>query len=434
MRDLRSIVPRAPFERGLLGIAVVALVVRVAATLVLTGEYPSVGSSVFFHEVANLVADGEGFVQPFALAFAGVPVPTAEHPPLWPLLLSFASLFGADSVMAHRLVGAVLGAAVVVVVGLLGRAVAGPRTGLLAAAIAAVYPVLVAADGSLMSDTLYGLLVGLALLATLRALQEPSTGRLVAVGVACGLAALTRGEGVLLLVLLAGVIAWRARAAGRSWPRPLAAVLLAGALTIAPWTVRNLSSFERPVLVSTNDGAVLAAANCPATYRGVDIGARSLGCVPQRRPGLDESEQRGVWRRAGLDYAFDHPDRWVPVVATRVLRTWDLYQPGRQVRFAEGRHTGLGRAGLLAYYALLALAAYGLASLRTRGGLPLVLLAPVAIVLTVSVLGYGAPQVRHAAELPLVVLGAVGAVALAARVRTYGVVSVAPGPLSELGR
>ena len=44
------------------------------------------------------------------------------------------------------------------IVALLGRRLAGERAGLIAAGIAAIYPTLIAADGALMSETLYGLL------------------------------------------------------------------------------------------------------------------------------------------------------------------------------------------------------------------------------------------------------------------------------------
>ena len=83
------------------------------------------------------------------------------------------SLFGGTGFEAHRLTGCVLGAFVIVIIGLLGRRAGGERVGLLAAGIATVYPTLVAADGSLMSETLYGLLVGLALLVALRMRDEP---------------------------------------------------------------------------------------------------------------------------------------------------------------------------------------------------------------------------------------------------------------------
>ena len=49
-------------------------------------------------------------------------------------------------------------------VGLLGRRAGGERLGLLAAGLCAVYPLMIAVDGALMSETLYGPLIAVALL------------------------------------------------------------------------------------------------------------------------------------------------------------------------------------------------------------------------------------------------------------------------------
>jgi hypothetical protein len=51
---------------------------------------------------------------------------------------------------------------------LLGRGLAGDLAGLLAAGLAAVDPALIAADGALMSESLYRLLLAMTLLAAYR--------------------------------------------------------------------------------------------------------------------------------------------------------------------------------------------------------------------------------------------------------------------------
>src|SRR5205807_3574540 len=140
-------------------------------------------------------------------------------------VLSVVSLLGGTGELAHRSLGALLGAGTIVLIGLLGRRVSGERVGILAAAIAAVYPILVAADGALMSETLYGLLIAAALLVALRLLdREPGLPLAAALGALVGLATLTRAEALLLLPLLAWPVAARAQARR---------LLLAGASTVA---------------------------------------------------------------------------------------------------------------------------------------------------------------------------------------------------------
>src|SRR5207302_11128702 len=93
--------------------------------------------------------------------------------------------------------------ATVLLVGLLGREIAGNRVGILAAAIAAVYPNLWVNDGLIMSETLTALTVVSAMLLAYRLTRRPRPATAVGLGVVCGLATLPRAELVLLAPLLA---------------------------------------------------------------------------------------------------------------------------------------------------------------------------------------------------------------------------------------
>jgi 4-amino-4-deoxy-L-arabinose transferase-like glycosyltransferase len=406
--------PRVPrsFPSRLAAIALAGLAVRVLYTVLVGRHSPGVGDYFFYQGAANELADGRGYIDPF-LSTAGHPYSTALHPPAWPFLLAIGSKLGATSFLAHRLVGCLVGAVVVAELGLLGRRVGGDRVGLVAAGIAAAYPTLIAADGSLMSETLYGAFVAAALLLAYRLLDRPSTWTAAALGATIGLSALTRGEGLLFLPLLALPVAWRG-GLGRAFR--LTAAVAGAAIVIAPWTARNWITFDRPVLLSTNDSTVLAGANCSPTYHGSDLGFWRLDCVSERRPGLNEAEQAAIWRREGRVYARDHAGRLAAVVApVRVLRAWDLWQPRRQTRLAEGRSVRVTQAGTAVFYVLAALAVYGLVLLRRRGATLLVLLCPIVVVTLSSAASFGLPRFRQAAELALVVLAAVAVDALAAR-------------------
>lgn len=395
------------FGRRLAAIVGAAVLVRLAYVAVIgddLGPGPT-GDVTYFHSLANLLADGEGFISPYQLMLDGRVAPTAEHPPLWPLVLSAVSELGGRGIVAHRLPGVVLGALVVGVIGLLGRRVGGERAGLIAAAIAAAYPILIGADGSLMSETLYGLLLGLALLAALRLRDRPSLAWAAGLGALVALAALVRGEGLLLLVLL-GLPA--AILAGPGRLKRTAALVAAAAIVLAPWTIRNWTTFDRPVLTSTNDSTVLIGANCHDTYHGRDLGWWRVQCR-SAAPERNEAELAARWRREGLDYAADHAGRLVAVVIpVRLLRTFGLWRPADQVEAAEGRMPAMEWAGIAAYALLVPFAVWGAVLLRRRRSEALwVLLVPVAIAVIVSVTAYGYTRFRHPAEIALVVLAAV---------------------------
>ena len=77
-------------------------------------------------------------------------------------------------------------------------------------------------------------------------------------------------------------------------------------------------------------------------------------------------------------------------------------------------------AGVAAYYLLLPLALAGGWLLRRRRRDLLVLLAPVALVVALSLIGYGIPRFRAPAEIAIVVLAAVAVTHLLERRRPSG--------------
>jgi 4-amino-4-deoxy-L-arabinose transferase-like glycosyltransferase len=375
--------PGPGFTRRLAAIAAGGLAVRLVYVLVLTPHLRGLGDASYYHGLANALADGRGFVNP------ATGTATALHPPLFALLLTPSSLLGLDSCNAHRVLVCLIGTATILAVGLLARLVASERAGLLAAGIAALSPVLISADSAVMSESLLGLLVVLAALAAYR-------GRGLLLGAVIGLAVLTRGEAIVLLPLL---LPWRE-------PKRAGLVVLACAVVLVPWTIRNATTFEKPVLLSTNDGGLVAGANCPSTYRGHDIGSWDIRCVPTA-PAKDESVASANARRQGVDYARDHASRIPLVLAARLGRTFELLQPVRQAEQAEGRAKALEVAGAVFWFALLPFGAYGIVLLRRRGVPVMPLLAPFAVALAATLAGYGVPRFRHPADVALVVLAGV---------------------------
>lgn len=380
-------------------IAAGALGIRVAAALS-ARDFLVQGDAFAFHQVAQGLAEGRGFRS----AVTGAP--TAEYPPAWEVLLAAADLVGANGYFSHRLIGALLGTLTVVLIGLLGQAVASRGAGLLAAGIAAVHPLLWVADASLMSESLYGVLLVAALLAA-------HHRRPVVLGVLLGLAALTRGEALALVVLLVVPLFWR------EW-RALALAVGAFSLVLAPWTVRNLVTFDSPVLISSNANGIWTGANCPATYRGDLIGAWRFQCYTPVRSGEDEAEYFARQRDEGLAYLRDNAERLPAVMVARLARlanVWDVDQ-AIFLDAQEGRLPGPTRWGIRAGWLVMLLAAAGFVVQRRRRGPLLVLGAPIVLVVLVALATYGSTRFRYAAEPVLCVLAAVALTAAWPRLRT----------------
>jgi 4-amino-4-deoxy-L-arabinose transferase-like glycosyltransferase len=390
---------RLGFWPILLSIVAAGVAIRVLHTLIeAPWPPPGLDDQFYFSAMPKLLANGQGFVAPFKLVFKHMTVATAEHPPLYSVVLAGPAKLGLDSPDAQRLAGAVFGAGTITTVGLLGRRLAGDRAGLLAAGLAAVYPTLIAADGALMSETLLGLLVALLLLAAYRLVESPTTSRALALGAVAGLAALTRGEALLLLPLV--LVPLARRPAG--WRAALVAVLTA-TVVLTPWTIRNWIEFDQPVLIATNSGTAVAGANCHETYQGDKLGGWWPPCIKEH-PGTNEAEHHAKALREGVDYAGDHLGRLPVVLAARLGRVWSVYDP---FQTPEGRSKRVDKLGVLMYFVLVPLAAFGAVILRRRGLGVWILLTPFVVVSLTALGTYGNPRFREPAELSLVVLAAV---------------------------
>jgi 4-amino-4-deoxy-L-arabinose transferase-like glycosyltransferase len=415
---------RRRFRLALGALALVAFALRVAYALIADVPH-GLGDDLWFHSVANGLVDGRGFSDPFhsvgpdgvvAFGLYGAPIATAFHPPLFPLLLAIPSLVGLDTYTAHQVFGCALGAAAVPVMGLVGRRLAGEAAGIAAAAIGAVFIPLMARDSLLLSESVYGLLIALALLAVLRLRERPTARRALELGVVIGLAALTRGEALLLVVILAVPAAFVAAERGRRL-RTAALVCAATVAVCLPWCVRNSLEYDRLTLITTGDGSVIAGSNLPSTFHGPLLGSwdfRGMARSPAgRRTDPNEAVQSERLRKQGVDYALDHVSRLPVVLAARIGRTWELYPFDPRERF-DVAHDQFQHIRTLEYPAQLMLLAVWL--LAIMGGVRLrrdrqplwPLLVPVVLVTLISVLGHGDPRYRHAADVSLVILAGVG--------------------------
>jgi hypothetical protein len=447
-----------------LGIVVVAgLAVRLAWVWGYGRTQEVAGDQIFYHHQALALADGAGFVNPYAWNDPVTPlaIPTAAHPPLYSLYLAFWSLLGVDSALQHRIVSTFLGAACVVVVGLVARRLAGDRAGVLAAAAAAIYPNLWINDGLLAAESIYALCIAVVLAAAYRlwmhqrdAPDRTMVGDAAFLGAAIALAALARAEATLLFATLALPLVLLTP--GLAWPRRfqvLAVTGVVGAAVLAPWVVRNMTTWDQPVVMSTGAGFVIEISNCDETYEGHYLGYWSATCdrdstwpiraevTPDMTPAeVAEAEQAARIesarqeplveqrkREEGLRYVREHLDELPVVVAARLGRMWDLWRPGQSVEFNDfferrGRLSTM--AGMAMYYVLLPLAVYACVILHRRR---ITIVPFVAIAVTVcaaAASSFGITRYRVGADVALCVLAGVALAALLDRRASRDAVAV----------
>lgn len=413
------------FWSALIMVAVLGLAVRLTYVLVWRQDIDFGGDARFYHLGANVLADGKGFVSPF---FPDRVVQAGEHPPLYLVYLAGASWVGFTSTLAHLVWSSILGTVTVVVIGLAGREIGGPRVGIIAAVLAAIYPNMWIPDGSLMAESMAIFAMALAMLFAYRYWSEPRWWRLALVGLASGVGALSRSELLLIVPLMVVPLALlvpgeRRRARGIA----LGAGALAAMAVMAPWLVFNLTRFEKPELLSTQFGPLLSSANCDPIWQSHHISYFSVECTKQIevrlvRPDMDQSEQDAVYRAAALAYIGDHLGDLPRVVAARLGAIVGLYHPGLQMRIdgiIEGRGVGMARFSWYSFWVLGALAVVGGVVLRRSRTVPVfpLLVPPVMVVVTVA-LTYFSTRFRAAAEVSVCLLAAIALDAAVARWRS----------------
>ncbi|HEY3492740.1 MAG TPA: glycosyltransferase family 39 protein [Solirubrobacterales bacterium] len=219
-----------------------------------------------------------------------------------------------------RIVEALLGVATILVVFALGRRLGGRElgrwVGLFAAFAVAVYPPFIHTTGELMSEPPAMLTLPAAILAFLWAGDRGGTWPWLAPGLLFGLTAMFRPEYLFVgfaFVLLAAL--WAGR--GREWRAGLVAalvLLVAFALPIIPWTVRNALVLDRVVPISTGGGkALYVGTYLPADgeYQRVKalLAERYLG--RDLKPGseaLDEVNPTALFDKVAREVQAQHPD------------------------------------------------------------------------------------------------------------------------------
>ena len=423
----------SPFVRRLALITAGALAVRILIIVLVDPHVPELGDASAYHLLANHLADGRGYIRPFDLVRFHLVVPTAEYPPLHPFMLSLFARVGMRSVQAQRLGLAFIGTATVTMIGVVGRQIAGTTTGLVAAGLAAVSPMMFLPEATLMSEALFVLLVTVALYLAGRARVVPTPARFALLGIVLGLGVLTRAEAGVLGVLLIVPVAMKAPSVSTLRRVSLAALGLgAMVIIVVPWTARNQSTFHAFVPVSNNLGTALAGANCSLTYSGDSLGSwRSTFSSGDAATGkcftgfngsqlhFNEAKAAAAARHQGLTFASDHLGDLPKVGMARLLRTFGVFRPGQQIQLEtlEGRPHAWEQAGTWLEWALYPVAIFGFVMLVRRhapyGGL----FATLVSVIVATLVTYGNQRFRIAAEPAILIGAAVGCTTIARSLR-----------------
>jgi 4-amino-4-deoxy-L-arabinose transferase-like glycosyltransferase len=403
------------FARLLPTIALLALVVRVAYTVGWRFDGLKYDGPVYRNRAQFLLV-GRSFLDPDQWGFHKTAAQGAIHPPGNALFLALGNQIGFDTDHRYQLWGCLLGTATVVVVAFLGREVAGPRVGLIAATLAAVHPGLWSFDPTVMAESPGQFCTALTLLLAYRFWRDQTPARAAWMAAAAAAAALVRSELLVLLPMLVLPLVLASRGTTRQILARLGAAAIWSVAVLGPWVGWNVVRFEHPVTLASGLDLSLAYAQCDDTWYGEHTGYWNVFCgaeIPKEPANrfADESQLGAQYRSEASHYITHHLSRWPVVIAARMGRTLSVYRPAQQVRMEasrEGRESGVLWAGVVATYACgtLALVAFRRPPRSVRHLLPL--LVPLAAGVAGAAITFGTTRYRSAGEVGLLVLAAVG--------------------------
>lgn len=372
-----------------------------------------------------------------------VTVPRAYRPPGYPFALggvyALSSTRAPGRWAAARVFQAILGVVTVVLVGVLARQLWGGRAGLVALALAAVYVPLIVVGGALISESLFvALILGATACTAALTHSERRWPWAVAAGLLAGLAALTRQNGVVLVVAvavgaaLAGTARWRRRgvaagAHGRTRRRRgLAAgatIVAVAVIAIAPWTIRNALAFGSFVPISTETGNTLAGTynersrtqtRDPAAWHTLHQSRTYTAYIKRaRREHVPAPQVDAHLTSAALDFIGRHPLYLAEVGYWNTVRLADLAGLPR-ARFTAatiGVRADFADAGTICFWVVGALALLGLLSARLRRGPRWVWLVPLALFASEVFVSTETPRFRAPLDPFVILLAALALIA-----------------------
>lgn len=419
---------RTKEHRRLALVVVVACGVRLAwvAYVARTPVGGDPGSYLYYGEQ---IARGKGYVSFVTDA------PTAFYPVGYPAAL--AAVFFVvihtpipnDLPMAAGLLNVVLAGATVVLTYEVARRLVGTRVALTAAILQALWPGLVFQTGAILTETLFNFTVMASLLAILVGpWPEGRVGRsrLLAFGALLGVAASVRPFCLLFLPML--VVAWLV--AGAGWRRSLSQLawsLLALAVVLTPWTVRNIIRMDAPLVFSSNLGDTLCisrAVGASGAFQYCRSDLENRVRLEDVDPADFELKQASENTRQALQFVRRHPDDELRLIGWRAFYAYQNDEEalaavesfGLDPFIPDRTRAVLGVMANGYFFAMLALGLLGLPGfVRRRRAHPerLFFVLAMAALGSVPLFLYGLPRF-HVPALPLV--SVVAAVPVAAAI------------------
>ncbi len=237
--------------------------------------------------------------------------------PFYVYCLAFLYAVFGTSLWVARLFGLLVGVASVSLTYLIGKKLFDKKTGLIAAGIHSMYPIVVYFESELLLDSLFMFLVQFTFYRLLIWIEQPTKKQAFIIGLFLGLAAITRPT-ILVLVPLLLITAGIYRKKITAFKMQLLVFFLGTVLFIAPVFIRNLLVAGDPVLIASQGGINFYIGNNEVADgvsaimpepMGFNWRIRHVVYIAEKAEGrtLTPGEVSSYWTKQGVTWIRNHP-------------------------------------------------------------------------------------------------------------------------------
>lgn len=401
--------------RLLILILAVAVLMRTAVALYMGDQVvvlPGIQDQVSYDALARSLLDGRGYsFTKTWYPFTPANTPTAHWSFIYPLYLAGVyAVTGYHPLAARLLQAAVGGALICFLVYLIGRRVADELTGLVGAALSAIYGYFIYYSAALMTETFSIVLILVSIYLALEVKEKPTPVRWAMLGLALGAAALLRQTVLLFVPFLLLWLLWELRKGGIRWWCVVLPIVTT-VLMIAPWTVRNYLVYHQFLLLNSNAGYALYASNNP--NMGTDWRNELVVVpVPKELAGQNEAQLDRALTRKGLENILADPKRDLLLDLNKTLEYFRFWPSGDSSLMSN-----LNRVLSFGLYMPFMLVGLGLSFSRWRNFAPLYLF--IVIHTGVHLLTWPSPRYRLPVDAVSMIFAGLALIELARQLKAW---------------
>ena len=371
-------------------IFLVALTVRLMLA-VTCKEMPS-SDARGYDERAMSIVNGQGFSE------GGKPTSLVE--PFYSFFLAAIYYIFGHNYMMVRIIQAILGTFVCVIIFLISKEIFDAKVGLISMAIASLNPGFIKSTKHLFTENLYTFLLILAIYFLLKQVKEKGYKNLILLGLTLGVASLTRPVifyfPLFILLFMSKHLVCQ-DCSNKRYILTIIVFIFFFILPISPWTLRNWRLHHRFIPVSTNLGKNLYCSYFPKD--GKLYGFVTTYQMSEKMKGIDsEVEQSNFLVKETLKFIKNNP---IHVLKLEILKIAYFWSPFDWEIIGNGVYNFM-------YVFILPFFIYGIFSTFKRFNELLPIYLPIIYSFLIALITYGSPRFRLPIEPYLIVLASAG--------------------------